>query len=371
MASLQKGERKKSAKSASIYDVARESRVSVFTVSAVVNHKSHVGLKLRKRVEAAIRKLNYRPNLIARSLAKQRTHTIGMIVPDIANPFFPMVVRGAEDAAQKHGYNLLLCNSDDSLAKEESSIELLLSKRVDGILLTKAAEDFRPSLRQMIKEVNIPFVLVMRTYPKLTKDAVITDDYQGAYDAVTHLARAGRRRIGLIGGPWKVSNALARWEGFRDALKAEGLPYQSELVIEGDYRIESGFRGGHALLSHRPEGIYVANHLMTIGLLKAAEEMGLRCPEDFGLVSFDDYPWLGVFRPRLTTVELPKHQLGSEAAELLIRRISGDRSAAAVKKLPPELRIRESCGFALNVSRAPSADSSVASRKVPLIREAK
>jgi LacI family transcriptional regulator len=351
MASSENGDRRKSSKSASIYDVARESSVSVFTVSAVINGKGHVGNKLRERVEAAIRKLNYRPNLIARSLAKQRTHTIGMIVPDIANPFFPMVVRGAEDAAQKHGYNLLLCNSDDSLAKEEASVELLLSKRVDGILLTKAAEDFRPSLRQMIKEVQTPFVLVMRTYPKLTKDAVITDDYQGARDAVSHLARSGRRRIGLIGGPLKVSNALARWEGFRDALKAEGLPYIGELVIEGDYRIESGFRAGHALLSHRPDGIYVANHLMTIGLLKAAEEMGLQCPEDFGLVSFDDYPWLDVFRPRLTTVELPKHQLGSEAAELLIRRIAGDRSAAGVKKLPPELRIRESCGFALSVSR--------------------
>ena len=115
---------KKSTKSASIYDVARESRVSVFTVSAVINHKAHVGKKLRTRVEAAIRKLNYRPNLIARSLAKQRTHTIGMIVTDIANPFFPMVVRGAEDAAQKRGYNLLLCNSDDTLDKEESSVEL-------------------------------------------------------------------------------------------------------------------------------------------------------------------------------------------------------------------------------------------------------
>src|SRR6204780_4075322 len=346
----------KSGKAASIYDVARESGASVFTVSAVVNNKTHVGKKLRESVEAAIRKLNYRPNLIARSLAKQRTHTIGMIVPDIANPFFPMVVRGAEDAALKHGYNLLLCNSDDNLDKEERAIELLLSKRVDGILLTKAAEDFRPSLRQMIKEVNIPFVLVMRTYPKLTKDAVITDDYQGAYEAVCHLARSGRRRIGLIGGPRKVSNAQARWEGFRGALKAEGLPYEPELDIEGDYRIEPGFRAGHALLSHRPDGIYVANHLMTVGLLKAAEEMGLRCPEDFGLVSFDDYPWLGVFRPRLTTVELPKHQLGIEAAELLIRRISGDRSKAAVKKLQPELRIRESCGFALHVSRGQSLD---------------
>src|ERR1700677_3960298 len=354
MSSPKNGDRTKPSKSASIYDVAREAAVSVFTVSAVINGKEHVGKKLRERVEAAISKLNYRPNLIARSLAKQKTHTIGMIVPDIANPFFPMVVRGAEDAAQKHGYNLLLCNSDDILAKEESSVELLLSKRVDGILLTKAAEDFRPSVRQMIKQMDIPFVLVMRTYPKLTKDTVITDDYQGAYDAVSHLARSGRQRIGLISGPLKVSNAIARWEGFRDALKAKGLPYEPELIVEGDYRIESGYRAGHALLSHRPDGIYVANHLMTIGLLQAAEEMGLMCPEDFGLVSFDDYPWLGVFRPRLTTVELPKHQLGSEAVELLIRRIGGSTEKAVVRKLQPELRIRESCGFALHVAKGAS-----------------
>jgi len=352
MSAAPKGNRTKTSKAASIYDVAREAGVSVFTVSAVVNNKSHVRKKLRDRVEVVIRKLNYRPNLIARSLAKQRTHTIGMIVPDIGNPFFPMVVRGAEDAAQRHGYNLLLCNSDDRVDKEESAVELLLSKRVDGILLTKAAGDFRPPLRKMVKEVNVPFVLVMRTYPKLTKDAVITDDWQGAYDAVSHLARAGRRRIGLICGPLKISNAMARWQGFHDALKAKNLTYEPDLVIEGDYRIESGFRAGHALLSRRPDGIYVANYLMTIGLLKAAEEMGLRCPEDFGLVSFDDYPWLGIFHPRLTTVELPKHQLGSEAAELLIRRIMGDASKAVVKKLQPELRIRESCGFAMHVSRS-------------------
>ncbi len=348
---------KKPGRAASISDVARESGVSIFTVSAVVNNKSHVGKNLRQRVENAIRKLNYRPNLIARSLIKQKTQTIGMIVPDIANPFFPMVVRGAEDAAQKQGYNLLLCNSDDSLAKEDTAVELLLSKRVDGILLTKAAGDFSPSLRQMIKEVSIPFVLVMRTYPQLTKDAVISDDYQGAYDAVCHLARAGRRRIGLVSGPLKVSNAKERWRGFRDALEAKGLPYEPELMVEGDYRIESGFRGGHSLLSQRPDGIYVANHLMTIGLLKAAEEMGLKCPDDFGLVSFDDYPWLGVFRPRLTTVELPKHQLGSEAAELLIRRISGDHSKPVLRKLQPELRIRESCGFGQFVSSGQHAMS--------------
>jgi LacI family transcriptional regulator len=334
-------------KAASIYDVARESGVSAFTVSAVINNKSHVSKKLRERVEAAIQKLNYRPNLLARSLAKRKTHTIGMIVPDIVNPFFPMVVRGAEDAAQKNGYNLLLCNSDDNLEKEESALELLLSKRVDGILLTKAVKDFGPSLQQMIKEVNVPIVLVMRTSPKVSRDAVITDDYQGAYEAVCHLARSGRRRIGLMGGPMKVSNGKARWQGFNDALAASGLTCEPELVIEGDYRIESGYRGGNLLLSHRPDGIYVANYLMTVGLLKAAEEMGLRCPEDFGLVSFDDYPWLGIFRPKLTTVELPKYQLGYQAAELLLERIGGKRGKGIVRKLQPELRVRESCGFGL------------------------
>src|ERR1700740_1131900 len=191
MAPSNKRTRKKPGNAASIYDVARESRVSVFTVSAVVNNKTHVGNKLRERVEAAIRKLNYRPNLLARSLAKQKTHTIGMIVPDIANPFFPMVVRGAEDAAQKRGYNLLLCNSDDTQVREESALELLISKRVDGILLTKAICSISPSLSQRIREMKIPIVMMMRTYPKISKDAVITDDYQGAYEAGCHRARAG------------------------------------------------------------------------------------------------------------------------------------------------------------------------------------
>lgn len=351
MTAERKNGRPRAAKAASIYDVARESNTSVFTVSAVINKKQHVGQKLRARVEEAIRKLNYRPNLIARSLAKQQTQTIGMIVPDIANPFFPMVVRGAEDAARRRGYNILLCNSDDTLEKEESQIELLLSKRVDGILLTKAAGDLRPALQQMIKEMRIPFVLVMRTYPKLTKDAVISDDYQGAYDAVSHLARTGCRRIGLVSGPLKVSNAIARYEGFHDALKEQGLTFEKNLVFEGDYRIDSGFRAGHALLSRQLDGIYVANYLMTVGVLQAAEEMKLSCPEDFRLVSFDDYPWLGVFRPKLTTVELPKDRLGSEAAELLMKRIDGDREKSGTRKLQPELRIRESCGLALHMSR--------------------
>lgn len=351
MPPVKKAQARKPHKAASIYDVAKEARVSVFTVSAVVNHKAHVGKALRQRVESAILKLNYRPNLLARSLAKRQTHTIGIVVPDISNPFFPLVVRGAEDAAQKQGYSILLCNSDDRLEKEEESLTVLLSKRVDGILLTKTPHDFSPSMRHLIDDVKVPFVLLMRTYPSLTKDAVITDDYKGAYEAVCQLARAGHRRIGMLGGPIKVSNGRARWEGFRDALAANGLTHDPELVVEGDYRAESGYRGGHALLSRSPDGVYVANYLMTVGLLRAAEEMGMRCPEDFGLVSFDDYPWLAIFRPRLTTVELPKYRLGFDAAELLLERIAGGRSRAGVHKLAPELRVRESCGFQLRAGK--------------------
>lgn len=347
-----KTRKRRANKAPSIYDVAKEARVSVFTVSAVINDKSHVGKPLKRRVDAAIQKLGYRPNLLARSLAKRRTHTIGIVVPDISNPFFPLVVRGAEDAAQKHGYNILLCDSDDRLEREQECLEVLLAKRVDGILLTKAPHPFPAPLKQMIDDSKVPFVLLMRTYPELTKDAVVTDDYKGAYEAVSQLARAGHRRIGMLGGPMTVSNGRERWKGFRDALKANGLTHEPELVIQGDYRMESGRRGGHALLSRTPDGIYVANYLMTVGLLEAAEEMGMRCPEDFGLVSFDDYPWLPVLRPRLTTVELPKYQIGFKATELLLERIKGESVRGGTVKLAPELHVRESCGFQLQSSRA-------------------
>lgn len=345
-------------KMATIYDVAREARVSVFTASAVVNKKAHVGVRLRQRVESAIRKLNYRPNLLARSFAKRQTHTLGIVVPDISNPFFPMLVRGAEDAAHQHGYHILLCNSDDNLAKEEVCLELLLSKRVDGILLTKTPGHLSPSLRQMIADVQVPFVLLMRTYPSLSKDAVITDDHKGAFEAVCQLASVGRRKIALVGGPLKISNGKARWKGFVDALKENGLTCDPQLVFEGDYRVESGYRAGHALLARRPDGVYVANYLMTVGFLKAAREMGLRCPEDFGLVSFDDYPWLDFFAPPLTTVELPKYEVGFEAAKLLLERISGKQGAGIVRKLTPQLRVRESCGFALHIRHSSGAYAS-------------
>jgi LacI family transcriptional regulator len=332
-------------KAPSIYDVAREAKVSVFTVSAVINETGRVSATLSRRVEVAVRKLNYRPNLLARSLAKQQTHTLGMVVTDIANPFFPAIVRAAEDAAQKAGYSMLLCNSDDKADKEAVYLDLLISKRVDGIILSKTPSALTASQRKMIEEANIPIVLLMRTCPELKTDIVQTNDKQGAMDAVEHFARIGHKRIAFVSGPMSVSNARARRRGYTKAMEARGLVYDPDLSFEGDYRIESGHRAGHALLPKRPDAILVTNYLMTIGLMSAAEEIGLRCPEDFALISFDDYPWSGCFRPRLTTIELPKFELGSTAVQLLLERIKEKRTKPVTVNLLPQLRVRESCGF--------------------------
>jgi len=336
----------------SIYDVGREARVSVFTVSAVINNKGGVSATLARRVEAAIHKLNYRPNLLARSLAKQQTHSIGMIVTDIANPFFPAIVRAAEDAAQKSGYTVLLCNSDDKQEKEARYLELLLSRRVDGIILNKTPGKLSPVQRQMLSDARVPVVLLMRTCPGLRADLVQTDDKQGAMEAVSHLARLGRKTIALVGGPPDVSNARARKQGYLQALQERNLEYHQELSFDGDYRIDSGYRAGLALLPRGPDAVLVTNYLMTVGFMRAADEMGVHCPEDFALVSFDDYPWLGCFRPRLTTIELPKYELGATAVRLLLERVDRQRTRAKTVTLRPQLRVRESCGFMLRSIKA-------------------
>jgi LacI family transcriptional regulator len=335
----------------SIYDVAREARVSVFTVSAVINKKGRVSTTLSRRVEAAIRKLGYRPNLLARSLASQQTHTIGVVVTDIANPFFPAIVRAAEDTAQRAGYSVLLCNSDDKPDKEARYLELLLSKRVDGIILNKTPGPLSPAQRKMLADARVPIVLLMRTCSGLKADLVQTDDEQGAYEAVAHLARSGHKRIALVGGPEQVSNARARQQGYLRALEAAGLTLDPTLIFAGDYRIDSGHRAGLALLPRRPDAVLVTNYLMMVGFMSVADEIGMRCPKDFALVSFDDYPWLGCFRPRLTTIELPKYELGTTAVRLLLERIERRNGRVRNVTLRPQLRVRESCGFMLHTRR--------------------
>jgi LacI family transcriptional regulator, galactose operon repressor len=336
---------------ANIYDVATAARVSVATVSAVLNDTAFVSPALKARVQAAVAALRYQPNLLARSLAKQRTQTFGMIVPDIANPFFPEVVRGAEDVAHGAGYALLIASSDNDLVKEEVYLRLFVSRRVDGVILTKAPGCMPPNAQRELARAGIPVVQLARKVPGFSSDLVELDDRGAAYEGVTHLVRLGYRRIGFIGGLPGASTSRKRVDGYKAALRDARLRLEPALVVDGDFRVESGYRQGLQLLKSRPDAVFIANYLMTVGFMEALRQYRLRCPEDVALVTCDDYPWMDSFSPRLTTIDFPKRELGAAAAQLLVERIEKKRARTRSIVLKNALRVRESCGCGLMVAK--------------------
>ncbi|MEO5895351.1 MAG: LacI family DNA-binding transcriptional regulator [Vicinamibacterales bacterium] len=332
---------------ANIYDVARRAKVSVSTVSAVINDSAYVSPLLRTRVKKAVAELVYKPNLLARSLATQQSRTLGMIVPDISNPFWPAVVRGAEDRAHAAGYTLLISNSDDDPCKQELYLNLFLAKRVDGILLAKAPGPLNGDAGQQIASGKICVVQMLRVDTKWTGDAVLLDDEDAAYEAVAHLLRLDYRRIGILSGPQNIQTAARRLAGYRRALRDAGVKIDRTLQYEGDFRLRSGTEGGLVLLKKKPEAVFVANYLMAVGFMMAVRQYRLRCPQDVALVTCDDHPWMEAFTPRLTTVNFPKYELGAEAARVLLERIGcRDRPPQRVQ-LRSALCVRESCGALL------------------------
>ncbi len=337
---------------ANIYDVAKRARVSVATVSAVLNDSAFVSPRLKTRVLAAIDALGYRPNLLARGLAQRKSHTIAMIVPDIANPFFPEVVRGAEDCAHASGYTLLISSSDNDPEKEEVYLNLFLSKRVDGILLTKAPGGIRRDLATALTRAGVPIVQLARTIPGFRSDAVLMNDRAASYEAVSHLARLGYARIAMITGIAGASTTRQRVVGYREALRAAGRTPDPALLAQGDFKVDSGYWAGIELLKKRPDAVFISNYLMSVGFMKAMRQHQLRCPRDVAVVTCDDHPWLDGFSPRLTTIDFPKHRLGFEAARVLIDRIArGGRDYRHVR-LESALLVRESCGAELRAAGA-------------------
>ena len=331
---------------ANIYDVARRAKVSVATVSAVVNDSAYVSPILRARVTRAIDHLAYTPNLVARSLARQQSRMLGMVVPDIANPFWPAVVRGAEDRAHAAGYTLLLSNSDDDPRKQELYLRLFVANRVDGLILTGApgAETISPGSAALVQ--------LLRVDPGWTGDAVLLDDEDGAYEAVAHLLRLGHRRVAIVSGPPAVTTAARRFAGYRRALKDWGVKIDRTLQYDGDFRVRSGYDAGVVLLKKKPEAIFVANYLMAVGVVQAIRQYRLRCPQDVALATCDDHPWMDAFSPRLTTVNFPKYELGAEAVRLLLDRLVHPGRSPERVQLRSVLAVRESCGALL---RAPVA----------------
>lgn len=327
-------------------DVARLAGVSVATVSAVINGKGRVSAQLTAQVHQAMGALDYYPNQVARSLKLQQSHIIGMVVPDITNPFFGDVIRGVETEARVRGYSLILCDSNEDPLIEKANLDMLFARRADGALI--APSDVTTALGHVILR-RLPAVFFDRIPPGFTGSAVLTNNLEAAFDATRYLIDLGHRRLAIIAGRLDLSNGSDRLEGFRKALQQADLALPESYLQQGDFQVESGYRCGLNLLrlTDPPTAIFCCNNQMTLGLMKAVAELDVSCPAQVSVLTFDDFLWTANFSPRLTTVAQPSLEMGKQAMLMLLDKIRAfgqkphpDEEKVLVFK--SELRMRDS-----------------------------
>ena len=327
---------------ATIREVAESAGVSYATVSHVINNTRWVSQETRERVLAAMDALNYRPNALARSLRQGKTNTIGLVLPDSANPFFAEISRSIEDEAFKKGYSVFLCNTELDTERELFYVDVLSKKQVDGIVFV-AAGDQADSLDFLVRR-NMPVVMIDRNLPNVDVDAVLTDNQLGGFLATRHLLELGHTRIACIAGPSSITPSAERIIGYRRALEEAGLPFDESLVMRGDYHARSGMEITHSLLqmTPRPTAIFSLNDLMAIGALRAAAEAGCSVPKDLAVVGYDDLEIAHFTNPPLTTIAQPKKEIGAQAVTLLVDRMSRKSTPPNRIVLAPELIVRRS-----------------------------
>lgn len=326
-----------------IRDVAARAGVSTTTVSHVINRTRKVDPATAARVEAAIDALGYRPNALARSMRRGRTHTVGIIIPDIANPFFGDLARSLEDHMFEAGYSAIICNSDGDGHKEVRYLDVLLSKKVDGLLLIAATQ---PSerLRQLV-DSGPPTIVVDRELGELPLPQVLVDNRRGGELAGRHLLELGHRRIGVIAGPGGLGTTARRLEGFRDATDAAGVEIDEGLIARGDFRAASGRAAMDRWLQRGtlPSAVFAENDVMAIGALSAAHSAGLDVPRDLSVVGFDGIAFGADVTPPLTTVAQPTEDVAATAVSMLFERLAGLDTDARRVELPVTLQVRGSC----------------------------
>jgi LacI family transcriptional regulator len=350
---------------ATLRDVATAAGVHPATASRALNLGTRllVSEETAQRVAAAAERLGYRPNPVARSLRTRRSHTIGVLIPDLNNPLFPPIVRGLEDRLAEYGYVALIGNTDGDLNKERLVFEQMRARHVDGFVLATAT--FNSPILAEAAEADLPVVLMNRIAQDYPFSSVSVDNEQGVRAAVAHLVSLGHTRIGHVAGPQDISTGVSRLRGFHDGMRTHGLPVgEDQLVYATGYTVEEGLRCGRELLERASDltAVLAANDMLAVGCYGALDELGLRCPEDISLTGFNDMPFIDRLRPPLSTVRFPHYQLGTEAATLLVERIdSGDRPVK-ILFLAPELVVRG--------STAPLADAPGAANTVVLRRPA-
>lgn len=328
-----------------VKDIAFRAGVSSATVSRVLNNKPGVSPKSRKKVLETIEELGYEPNILARSLRVRRTHTIGVLVSDITNPFFAEVVRGIEDVAHKNGFSLILCNSEEDLLKEKQYLTLLRAKRVDGIIFSPSGKN-HTEVENTLK-LGIPIVSMDRQIDGHEIDSILVENAAGTRMAVHHLASHGYQKIAIISGPQSSTTGKERLEGYLQGINENNLSSDESIIMKSDFSLKGAISATNSLmqLSPRPDALLVSNNLMTIGSLQVLSEVGMKIPKDIAVIGFDDMPWAALIDPPLSVISQPAYDMGNLAANVLLNRISKGYEGLPIKmRLNTQLIIRESCG---------------------------
>jgi LacI family transcriptional regulator len=319
-----------------IKDVAERAGVSITTVSHVINETRYVSEKLTEKVYAAMRELDYKPNIVARSLRSGSTKTIGLIIPDISNPFFSDFSRKIEDIGFNHGYNVILCNTDEDRKKEEMYVEVLISKQVDGLVFIATGDS--KIVEQSMYRFDVPVVITDREAESIPSDIVLIDNYSGGYKATKYLISLDHKRIAYISGPSTLRASIQRFEGYQQALIEAGIVFDPELVRMGNARFNSGEYEMHALLNleNPPTAVFAFNDLTALGAMRTINNSGKQIPQDISIIGFDDISLSTLVNPQLTTVSQPIKEMAELSVELLVEKIHLKEDQRHQKNLRPE-----------------------------------
>ena len=332
-------------KRATMTDVARAARVSLQTVSAVINGKPGISEPTRERVRSVIRQFDYHPNGFASSLRARRSFTVGVVIPTITNPYFPEFVRGLEDVAHRQGYSVFLCNSDHDQSKEINYLQLLRRHRVAGYVVAYGLSNSEGDriLAELAAD-GIPVVTLgtRQLHPRAV--TLLADDVHGTKGITTHLVELGHRRIGFISPPEGGDVHRHRLAGYLGALEKAGIAAEPALIAPGDFSVKAGQRGAARLmkLGHPPSAIVAANDLVAIGAINALRRMRKRVPEDVSVTGYDDIPLARLFHPALTTMAQPVHEMGTAGMAALLARIEDPKLTGAAIRFKSKLLVRES-----------------------------
>ncbi len=328
-----------------IKDIAKEAGVSTATVSMVFNNKDkNISKATRDKILKIGKDFNYIPNSIARSLVTKRTNTLGLLVPDIVNPFFPEIARGAEDRARESSYSIIICNTDDDVERENNYLNVLSEKMVDGIILTHSAN--RSNEKKGLESCRVPLILIDRDYDlENLIGKVLIDNTSASYDGVSYLIEKNYKKIAYIAGPLNTRTAKDRLNGYKKALYDHSIEYDENLVLVGEYRSQWGSDASLRLIenAYDIDAIFCGNDLIAIGAMKTLGEHNIKIPDDIGIMGFDDIYISSLVNPELTTIKQPNYKMGYEAVNMMIDYLENKNIKEKTLILNTDLIIRKSC----------------------------